>query len=74
MTPQVFHVVSCLPCGHREAVRPGNALPPRCPNCGGEVHERVESIDTVPELRDVRREGRRSVRFARPRLVVGAPA
>jgi hypothetical protein len=58
----VRHVSSCLWCGYREAVRLGNAYPPRCPNDGRELEQMVATIDDVAELRRIRKDGQDSRR------------
>lgn len=71
--PAACHIVTCLPCGYREPIRPGCAYPSRCPNCGTGVEHYETEINDRAEWRDVYREGR-SLKVPRARLVVGAPA
>lgn len=60
--PRPRHVVTCVYCFYREAVAPGNAYPPVCPNDGGPLEHYETAITDPDELRDIRRDGQDSRR------------
>lgn len=60
--PRVRHVTTCIYCGWRESVKPGNAVAIACPNDGGSLEHFVTAIDDPDELRDIWRDGQDSRR------------
>lgn len=60
--PHVRHVVTHLWCGYREAIRPGNAYPERCPNDGHLLEHADVAIDDRAELAAIARDGQDSRR------------
>lgn len=65
----LYRVVTCLPCGYREAVRPGAAYPPRCPNDGGPL----EHLDINLSKQEARTLASRGRDTRRPRQTVQVP-
>lgn len=60
LRPVHRHIVTCIPCGYREAVKRGNAYPERCPACGRPLEhyeteiadkDELQAIDRPPRIR-----------------------
>lgn len=58
MWPKLRHVVTCLPCGWREATLMFNSYAARCRHCGSELEHDVVAFYSASELADVAREPR----------------
>lgn len=65
MWPKLRHVVTCLPCGFREATLMLNSYRERCPHCGTELEHDVVAFHDGRELGDVAREPRPLLRRLR---------
>lgn len=59
----LYRVVTCLPCGYREAFKPGQSYPPRCQNDGGPL----EHMDIALSKDEARRLASRGRDARRPR-------
>lgn len=62
----LYRVVTCLPCGYREAVAPGGSYPPRCPN-DGSLLEHGDFELSKEQVRQITSDGR-DARRAREQL------
>ena len=56
--PWYRHIVTCIPCGFREATNRFNAYPERCPACGGPLEHYETTIHDRDELAQIDRRPR----------------
>lgn len=56
--PFLRHITTCLNCGWREAIRPGNAYAERCPNDGLPLEHDVRALDDRQELKLINQDTR----------------